>query len=105
MSRLPKKFRAFQDEYPSLHQAYEALGTAASEAGPLDAKSRELIKLAMAAAIRGESAVHSHTHRALQAGATPEEIEHTILLGVTTLGFPTMMTALSWARAAMEEHE
>ena len=55
----------------------------------------------MAAAIRAETAVHSHTHRALDAGATPAEIEHAVLLGVTTLGFPAMMMALSWTRAAL----
>ena len=35
---------------------------------------------------------------------SPEEIEHTILLGVTAVGFSSMMTALSWARAAMDAH-
>ena len=105
MSTLPNQFRAFQDEYPSVYQAYEALGPAASEAGPLDAKTRELIKLAMAAAIKGESAVHSHTHRALQLSVTTHEIEHTVLLGVTSLGFSTMMTALSWVRTAIATHD
>jgi 4-carboxymuconolactone decarboxylase len=101
MKTLPNQFRAFQDDQPEIFRAYEALGLAAAESGPLDAKTRELVKLGMAAAIKGESAVHSHTHRALELGATAEEIEHTILLGVTSLGFSTMMTALSWVRAAM----
>jgi len=35
--------------------------------------ARELIRLGMAAATKSESAVHSHTHRALEAGATAEE--------------------------------
>jgi 4-carboxymuconolactone decarboxylase len=60
-----------------------------------------LIKLGMAAATRSESAVHSHVHRALEAGATAKEVEHAILLGVTTIGFPNMMAALTWARAAI----
>lgn len=101
MSSLPRHYRQFRDEQTGVWQAYDALGAAAAAAGPLTPKVRELIKLGMAAAIRGETAVRSHTHRALEAGATPAEIEHTILLGVTTLGFPTMMTALSWAQAAM----
>jgi alkylhydroperoxidase/carboxymuconolactone decarboxylase family protein YurZ len=58
----------------------------------------------MAAAIKSETGVQSHTHRALEAGASEAEIEHAVLLGVTTIGFPTMMTALSWARAAMGAH-
>jgi len=59
----------------------------------------------MAAATRSESAVQSHTHRALEAGATTAEVEHAILLGVTTLGFPTMMAALTWAQAAITAHK
>jgi 4-carboxymuconolactone decarboxylase len=105
MSTLPRRYRGFQDEYTEVAQAYETLGAAAASAGPLDGKMRELIKLAMAAAMRGETAVHSHTHRAVEAGATREELEHTILLGVTTLGLPTMMTALTWMRAALDARD
>ena len=101
MGKLPRRYQQFRHEHGAVWRAYEALGTAAADAGPLEPKVRELIKLGMAAAIRGETAVHSHTHRALEAGATPAEVEHTILLGVTTLGFPSMMTALSWMRAAL----
>lgn len=105
MGELPRRYQEFQQQHAAVWQAYEALGAAAAQAGPLEPKVRELIKLAMAAAMRGETAVHSHTHRALAAGATPAEIEHTVLLGVTTLGFPTMMTALSWTRAALAAHD
>lgn len=104
MNKLPKAYRKFQQAYPELFTAYETLGKTASEVGPLAAKTRELIKLGMAAAQRAESAVQSHTHRALDAGATPEEIQHTVLLGITTMGFPAMMAALSWAQEAIEDH-
>jgi len=72
--------------------------------GPLDAKVRELIKLGMSAAVKSESAVQSHTHRALEVGASAEEIEHAIILGITTIGFPTMMAALTWAKDAIQTH-
>lgn len=104
MAQLPKRYLQFQERYEQVWQAYEALGAAAAGAGPLDAKTRELIKLGMAAASKSESAVHSHTHRALEAGATVEEIEQTVILAATTLGFPTMMTALTWAQAAIMAH-
>ncbi|MFV9506497.1 MAG: carboxymuconolactone decarboxylase family protein [Oscillochloridaceae bacterium umkhey_bin13] len=105
MSQLPERYRAFADDQPAIFAAYEQLGATAAEAGPLDQKSRELIKLGMAAALRAESAVHSHVHRALAAGASRAEIEHAVLIGITTLGFPTMMTALSWVRAAFAHAE
>jgi len=104
MSPLPKPYQQFRQDHPDVYQAYENLGKITAESGLLDIKTRELIKLGMAAAIKSESAVHSHTHRALDAGATPVEIEHALMLGVTTLGFPTMMAALTWAKQAIASH-
>ncbi len=101
MSQLPKGYRKFQEKYPQVFAAYEVLGKSAAESGPLDEKTRELIKLGMAAARGSESAVKSHVHRALEAGAMPAEIEHALTLGINTLGFPAMMTALSWAWEAL----
>ena len=83
-------------------EAYEALGTALAEAGPLDAKTRALVKLALAAGAWREGAVHSHTRRAREAGCTPDEIRHVILLGTTTLGFPSMMAALTWVEDVLK---
>jgi AhpD family alkylhydroperoxidase len=68
MSQLPKPYQQFRQEYLDIYQAYEKLGEVTAESGPLDIKTRELIKLGMAAAMKSESAVQSHTHRALEAG-------------------------------------
>jgi 4-carboxymuconolactone decarboxylase len=105
MSQLPKPYQQFRTNHPEVYKAYEQLGEAAANAGPLDAKTRELIKLGMSAANKSESAVQSHTHRALEAGATSDEIEHTLLLGINTLGFSTVMAALSWAKTAIAAHK
>lgn len=105
MSELPKPYEEFKNEHPEIWKAYETLGETASAKGPLNHKTRELIKLGMAAANGSESAVHSHTHRALETGASPAEIEHALLVGVTTLGFPRMMAALTWSKAAIAEHQ
>jgi alkylhydroperoxidase/carboxymuconolactone decarboxylase family protein YurZ len=40
--------------------------------------------------------VHSHVHKALGVGVTPEEIHHAVLLALPTIGLPSMMAALSW---------
>jgi AhpD family alkylhydroperoxidase len=101
MATLPKGYRKFQEKHPQVYAAYETLGKTAAESGPLDEKTRELIKLGMSAARGSESAVKSHAHRAIEAGATPDEIEHALTLGINTLGFPAMMTALSWAWEAL----
>jgi alkylhydroperoxidase/carboxymuconolactone decarboxylase family protein YurZ len=92
----PTRFQQFGKKYPAVMRAYEALGEATAQAGPLDARTRCLIKLAIAAGACREGAVHSHTRRALAAGCTPDEIRHVVLLATTTLGFPSMMAALTW---------
>jgi len=104
MSELPRTYQRFQSQYHELWKAFDHLGATAAEAGPLESKYRELIKLGMAAARQSESAVKSHTHRALEAGVTAEEIQHAVLLGITTIGFPAMMAALSWTQMAIADH-
>jgi AhpD family alkylhydroperoxidase len=104
MSELPRTYQRFQSQYQELWKAFDRLGVTAAEAGPLESKYRELIKLGMAAARQSESAVKSHTHRALEAGVTAEEIQHAVLLGITTLGFPAMMAAFSWTQMAIADH-
>ena len=92
----PTRFQQFGRKYPAVMKAYEALGAATAEAGPLDTKIRALVKLAIATGAWREGAVHSHTRRALAAGCKPDEIGHVVLLATTTLGFPSMMAVRTW---------
>jgi AhpD family alkylhydroperoxidase len=96
MAQLPKAYQNFKEAYPNVWQAYDRLGTAVHDSGPIDKKNRELLKLALAIGARLEGAVHSHTRRALEVGASAEEIRHVVLLGVTTLGFPHTVAAMTW---------
>src|SRR5512134_3829337 len=82
--KLPKRYLQFQQDYPAVFKAYKDLGNAAGTAGPLDAKTRELVRLAIAIGSRHEGAVHSHTRRALEAGVTADEIRHAVLLSITS---------------------
>ena len=101
--KLPGRFIKFQKNFPEVYKAYDALGAATASAGPLDGKTRALVKLAIAIGGQMEGAVHSHTRRAVEATCTPEEIRHTVLLATTTLGFPTMMKTLSWVEDIIGE--
>ena len=101
MVKLPKAFETFRARYRRVYEAYEALGGAAHEAGPLDTKTRELVKLAIAIGGRLEGAVRSHAKRALDAGATAREIHHVILLAITTSGLPTAVAAFTWVEDAL----
>ncbi|MDQ3624207.1 MAG: carboxymuconolactone decarboxylase family protein [Verrucomicrobiota bacterium] len=99
---LPTRFVKFQTQYPALAQALDQLGAAASSAGPLERKTIELVRLAIAVGAREQGAVHSHTRRALEAGASPEEIRHAVLLSITSIGFPNTMAAMSWVDDVLE---
>ena len=50
-----------------------------------------------------ESGTRAHTRLALDAGATPEEIRHAALLATTTVGFPSMMRAMTWVNDVLEK--
>ena len=96
MAKVPGWYNQQKKKYPEVFRAYEALGEACREAGPLDEKTAALVKLAIAVGTRHEGAVHSHTRRSLEAGASIAECRHVVLLSLTTIGFPSMMAALSW---------
>lgn len=105
MSGIPKRFQRFTEEYPAVAEAYEKLGQAVHGAGPLEEKTRALIKLSISVGARMEGAVHSHTRKALKAGASAEEIRHAVLLALPTIGLPNMMAAMSWADDILEAPE
>jgi alkylhydroperoxidase/carboxymuconolactone decarboxylase family protein YurZ len=96
MSTIPGWYSEQKKRYPELIDAYEALGEACRAAGALDERTAALAKLAIAVGARLEGAVHSHTRRSIEAGASIDDCRHVVLLATTTIGFPAMMAALSW---------
>ena len=96
MSELPEPFVRFNEQFPDVSKAYAMLGGAIHEGGPLDAKTRQLVKLGMAIAAGSEGAVHAHTRRSLEAGLSKAEIYQAMLLAITTVGFPATVAAYTW---------
>src|SRR3972149_3240727 len=96
MRELPTSFTKFREQFPKIAAKYDELGTAAHESGPLDQKTRELVKLGIAIGARAEGAVHSHARRALDAGASHDEIMHVLALAVTSIGFAPTVAAYTW---------
>jgi alkylhydroperoxidase/carboxymuconolactone decarboxylase family protein YurZ len=95
MESRKENWKYFRHAHPEAHAAYEAFGKALGpEGGPLDAKTCALVKVGIAAASQYDLALRSHIEKALEAGCTPEEVEHAILQTATTAGFPRMMSAL-----------
>ena len=104
MASLPSFYSAFRETHPEVVRAYETLGDATRAAGPLPARQVELVKLALAAGARLEGAVHSHARRALEEGATPEDLRHVSVLAITTLGFPAAMATRALIEDVLAPH-
>lgn len=102
-TKLPKNYLTFKKRYRSVIDAVESVGQAVKQAGPLDEKTAQLIQLAAAASARSEGSVHSHVRRALDAGATTEEVRHALILLTSTIGFPAVAAAMTWAGDLLEK--
>ncbi len=103
MAKLPDQYMSIRKRFKKFFTAVDNLGKAAKASGPLDEKTAQLIQLGAAAAIRSEGSVHSHVRRALEAGATADEVHHAIILLSSTIGFPTVSAAMSWADDVIKE--
>jgi len=100
---LPVFFEKVRETYPDIWEKYEALGAAIGEAPGIDAKTQQLVKLGVAIGSGSEGALHSHVRRAGEAGASDDEIYHTALLAITTVGWPRAVAALSWIDDILNE--
>jgi 4-carboxymuconolactone decarboxylase len=96
--QLPGAALHMAREQPKLWEAFQHLGEEASRAGPLDARTRRLIHLALAIAAGSEGATHSHARRAGSEGITPEELDHVAVLAITTVGWSQAIKGLTWVR-------
>ena len=97
MSSTPSpKYLSVKEQFPEYLDAVESLGKTIRKQGPIDEKTAQLIQLAASVASRSEGAAHSHTKRALDAGASKEEIYHTLMLLTSTIGFPNVMAGICW---------
>ena len=98
---LPDVYIDFRSHFPSVSTAHDGLAREIDLAGPLDPRTARLVKLGMAVASHSRGAVRSNVRKALDAGAEPAEIEHVILLALTTSGLPTVIAAWQWAQEVL----
>ncbi|MCW2380632.1 MULTISPECIES: carboxymuconolactone decarboxylase family protein [unclassified Sphingobium] len=63
---------------PEVMQSFSAMAKAATEGGALDVKTKELMALAIAVAIRCDGCVAFHAQAAVKHGASREEIMETM---------------------------
>ena len=72
---------------------------------PLDARTIQLIQTAISVGAASKGGVRSHVRRALNEGATAEEILQVVLLATNTIGFPAMIASYGWAKDVLDSKE
>lgn len=105
MTYLPDVYKEFKQEFPEIAKAYDELAVKCHDWGPLDAKTRRLVKLGIAIGLSSEGGVRSHARRALEEGVTADELRHAVLVALTTAGFPTMIAAMKWVNKVIEKYK
>ncbi|HXJ01976.1 MAG TPA: carboxymuconolactone decarboxylase family protein [Micropepsaceae bacterium] len=103
MPRLPSGAARLASRHPEIWTAYEKLGAACASAGPLDARTRRLVKLALAVASQSEGAVHSHARRSIADGLSKEELLHVTLLAIPSIGLAKAVAAMTWIEDVLKE--
>ncbi len=83
-----------------LGAAYAHFANIAGQKTVLDAKTKELIRLAVASVFRCEHCTEHHIKDALAAGATKQEISEAVLLSA----LQAAGTQLNWHKEFFKEH-
>ena len=102
-TELPRSWRQFSKQYPSVVAAYDALSEACRSAGPLDEPAVALVKLAVSVGGRIERTVHAHAKKALHAGVDPDALRQVALIALPTIGLPATLDALRWIDESIRE--
>jgi AhpD family alkylhydroperoxidase len=76
LTHLKKSFTRIGNTNPKTLDAYRALSAASN--GALDAKTRELIAMAVAVTTRCDGCISSHASAAVKAGATEAEMSEAL---------------------------
>ena len=95
---LPDIYQSFRADFPHVAQAQDAFAQSVADAGPLNERTRRLVKLGIAVGAVAEGAVRSAARKALEGGASEAELEQVTLLAISTRGFPSAIAALGWVR-------
>ena len=104
MDTIKENLDYVMEKHGDVYEAYQEFGRMLhTRGGPLDEKTRWLVKIGISTAQQTHYALKTHIRKALKNGCSREEIEHSILLAATTAGFPKTMEGLLVLRETMEE--
>ena len=90
-SDMNKELAALRPQIPETIKGYGQMAQAASAPGTLDAKTKELIALAIGVAVHCDPCIGFHAKAAHRAGATRDEVAEAIGMCVYMGGGPSLM--------------
>lgn len=97
--QLTDEFAKLAEVQPAVMNGFGRMHRAATTAGALPAKTRELMALAIAIAVRCDGCIAFHVHDAVAAGATADEVAETIGVAVMMGGGPSAVYGSDALRA------
>ncbi len=92
----------FQKEAPEIAKAFNGLIESIVESKGIDAKTKQLIYIALKAAQGDDTAIKFHVPMAKQLGATKEEVKDAILMTLTVSGIKGVATCLPGAMSIFD---
>jgi AhpD family alkylhydroperoxidase len=85
----PKKMNRLNSEAPDIPRAFGTLFQSLMKAGALTVREKELIALGIGIAVRCVPCINAHTEKAMQAGATKEQVLEAAGVAVMMQGGPS----------------
>lgn len=86
---LRQPARALREKIPEVYEAFSALAKASMADNVLDAKTKELIALAVAVTNRCDGCIASHARGAARQGATADEVADALGVAILMNGGPS----------------
>jgi AhpD family alkylhydroperoxidase len=99
MKDLGVSLKDLRSGAPDVMKGFSAMAQAALAPKALDTKTKELISLAIAVAIRCDDCIAFHTKAAIEQGATKDEVMETLGMAVYMGAGPSVMYAAHVAEA------
>lgn len=100
-ARLNPAVKQLHLAQPDVMKAFRDMGAAAHKGAALDAKTKELLAVGIAVAVRCDPCITYHVEGARKAGATREEIAETIGMAIYMGAGPSAM----YAAQALEAYD
>ncbi|ACB85744.1 carboxymuconolactone decarboxylase family protein [Natranaerobius thermophilus JW/NM-WN-LF] len=102
LNEFMEGLQSFEDEAPEQTQAFMNLLGASYKDEALSNKTKELISVAIGAYNRCEYCIAFHVYKALEAGATKEEIYESAMVSVAFGGGPSMAYSVTLVKKSVE---